>query len=90
MGETRSTAGSWIVCEAATRHTVGGHVNCPRGGKVRVSRCLDCHLLETLEDERDTHLSCATPSMDARVLPVPAGLGQRANEAAAGAVAGGS
>ncbi|MEX1072852.1 MAG: hypothetical protein WED86_04050 [Chloroflexota bacterium] len=63
MRETRSTGGSWIVCDAVTREIVRGRIDCPRRGLVLVSQCLDCHRLETLEEERDPRLSCATDGL---------------------------
>jgi len=59
MNETMSTRRSWIVCDAVTRDVVRSRIDCPGGGQVPVSQCLDCHRLETLEEERDPRLSCA-------------------------------
>lgn len=42
---------AWIACAGATRDAAAGRIRCPQGGMVAVSDCLDCHLLETLEDE---------------------------------------
>lgn len=69
MRRTESAPDSWIVCEAATRGIVQGQIDCPRGGQVRVSDCLSCHLLETFEGERDPSLWCATPVVEATRPP---------------------
>lgn len=59
-----TTPGSWIVCGAATRDIVQGRVDCPREGQVPISQCLSCHLLETIEHDRDPRLSCSTPLVE--------------------------
>jgi hypothetical protein len=63
MEVTHSTRASWIVCDADTRDVLRGRVDCPRRGQVPLSQCLGCHRLETLEEERDPRLSCATDQL---------------------------
>lgn len=50
----------WVICGSATREVDAGRVACPHGGRVAVSRCLDCPHLETLEREWSRQ-GCATP-----------------------------
>jgi hypothetical protein len=50
----------WLVCAEATRYVHHGLVKCPRGGVLEAAECLACHLLETLESERDPRVACST------------------------------
>jgi predicted RNA-binding Zn-ribbon protein involved in translation (DUF1610 family) len=59
-GERESRRVQWIVCGHVTRDVHAMRVQCPQRGDVAVSRCLDCHLLETLEGE-SARQGCATP-----------------------------
>jgi len=49
---------SWIICLGAERTAVEGIVSCPLEGDVDLSRCLDCHLLETVAAERGRDREC--------------------------------
>ena len=43
----------WIACRGEARSVVDSRVSCPRGDLVAWELCLECHLLETVDDERD-------------------------------------
>jgi hypothetical protein len=53
MTELLRAAPSWVACDGAARAVSGGTVACPRLDIVSWQRCLDCHLLEAVEDDRD-------------------------------------
>jgi hypothetical protein len=42
----------WIACLQA-RSVMDGEVFCPRGDLVAWQNCLECHLLETVDDDRE-------------------------------------
>lgn len=46
-------APKWMVCLRQTRSIVDGEVDCPRGDLVPWQQCLGCHVLETVDDERE-------------------------------------
>lgn len=50
----------WIVCAGATRYARRGRVMCPQWGIREATECLACHLLETVANERDPRVACAT------------------------------
>ena len=50
---------AWIVCLQATREVAAGGVTCPLGGRAPIEGCLDCRLLQAVEDE--WHLSGCGP-----------------------------
>lgn len=49
---------SWIICLGAERTAVEGIVSCPVDGAIDLSRCLGCHLLETMDGERSDYREC--------------------------------
>ena len=51
---------SWVVCRGKTRDASGGRVTCPRRGALNSETCLHCHLLVTMDRERDLLLACST------------------------------
>jgi hypothetical protein len=46
-------APEWIVCGREERRVMGSQVLCPLRDVVGVERCLTCHLLEAVENDRD-------------------------------------
>ena len=54
----RETGAAWIVCLGAERAGAGGTIQCPLRGAVDISRCLECHLLETVAAERRRDREC--------------------------------
>ena len=51
---------SWIICHGAERVVRDGFVRCPVNGSAGIARCMECHLLETLADERNVRVECRT------------------------------
>lgn len=43
----------WIACGGATRLVLDGQVACPRPDIVGWEACIDCHLLEAAEEDRE-------------------------------------
>lgn len=43
----------WIACRRKARSVMDGEVFCPRGALVAWQLCLECHLLEAVDDERE-------------------------------------
>lgn len=50
--------GAWVVCRGETRLVAHGSVACVAGGRVPLSRCLDCRYLETSSGERTRDRWC--------------------------------
>jgi hypothetical protein len=46
-------APKWIVCRRAARSVIDDGVFCPRGDLVTWQSCLDCHLLEAVDEDRE-------------------------------------
>jgi hypothetical protein len=42
---------AWVVCNHVTREVAVGRVSCPFGGRAAINTCLECRLLEAVEDE---------------------------------------
>lgn len=58
----------WVGCLGRTLVVTDGLVACPlEDGTVPVARCLDCHLLSAVADERDLDLDCRVPG-DERLI----------------------
>lgn len=56
--------GAWVVCRGETRSVAHRSVACVAGGRVPLSRCLDCRYLETSSSERTRDRWCsAVPAM---------------------------
>jgi hypothetical protein len=54
----RPTA-AWVVCFGASQPIDGGRVACPLEGRtVPIVRCLDCHYLAAVADERRPDRDC--------------------------------
>jgi hypothetical protein len=60
---------SWIACAHSAGDVVDGLVECGRMGRVSLGTCLACHLLNTLEGERDPDFSC-TAEEEGQVRPM--------------------
>lgn len=43
----------WLACGREARSIVDGEVHCPRGDVVAWERCLECRLLEAVDDDRE-------------------------------------
>jgi hypothetical protein len=55
------TTSEWIVCHRATRDVRGGRVVCPLSGRATpIARCLECHHLTAVWNDRDLDSPCAT------------------------------
>lgn len=53
-------ASPWVVCLGELRDVRHGTIRCPlRGALVSLDRCLDCHHLADVSDERDRAAPCA-------------------------------
>lgn len=52
-------ASPWVVCLGELRDVSQGMVLCPLGGRVTLDRCLACHHLADISDERDRAAPCA-------------------------------
>lgn len=64
MTAVASARGSpaWVECLGTVVEVRDQRVRCPvTGTSVPVARCLDCHFLEAMEDERDPGGDCHTP-----------------------------
>lgn len=53
-----ASEGAWVVCRGETRSVVHRSVACVAGGRVPLSRCLDCRYLETISGERTQDRWC--------------------------------
>lgn len=51
----------WVQCGRQPREMVDERVSCPLGGVASLDDCLVCHLLETMDQERNPDLSCRPP-----------------------------
>jgi hypothetical protein len=52
-------AQGWVVCFGASQPVEGDRVACPlRDATVPVARCLDCHYLAAMADERRPDRDC--------------------------------
>ena len=49
----RAQAPEWIVCRREARSVIDEGVFCPRGDIVAWQSCLDCHLLEAVDEDRE-------------------------------------
>lgn len=55
----------WIACRNEARTVIDGEVFCPRGDLVAWQGCLECHLLEAVDDDRglgSTELEASGPA----------------------------
>lgn len=52
MTEPLTLAPRWIVCGGAMRLVRDGQVACPRPDLVRWESCIECHLLEAVDEDR--------------------------------------
>ncbi len=52
---------AWVVCFGASQPVDGGRVACPlQARQVPLVRCLDCHYLAAVADERRSDRACQT------------------------------
>lgn len=65
----RSPAPRWIVCRNEERSVIDGEVFCPQIDLVAWHRCLECRLLEAVEDDRE--LGCGEVETLAHTTPAP-------------------
>ena len=49
----RARTPRWIACRRRARSVIHGEVFCPRGDLVAWQHCLECRLLEAVDDDRE-------------------------------------